>query len=121
MTGSDPNPDPGSGPRSGHRSGQRSGRLRDAIRGKWGDLRERLMSGAVLAVVGLILLFSSGIWLRLGVSAVVGVMIWELARLTGQHQANLINVSIRHAKADPGSLFAAVELAITMAKARGRA
>ncbi len=82
MTGSDPNPDPGSGPRSGHRSGHRSGRLRDAIRGKWGDLRERLMSGAVLAVVGLILLFSSGIWLRLGVSAVVGVMIWELARLT---------------------------------------
>ena len=30
----------------------------------------------------------------------------ELARLTGQHQANLINVSIRHAKADPGSLLA---------------
>lgn len=32
--------------------------------------------------------------------------IGELARLTKQHQANLINVSIRHAKADPGTLLA---------------
>ena len=30
----------------------------------------------------------------------------ELARLTRQHDANLINVSIRHAKADPGTLLA---------------
>ncbi|MGL4315902.1 MAG: FAD-binding oxidoreductase [Pseudomonas sp.] len=30
----------------------------------------------------------------------------ELARLTRQHRANLINVSIRHAKADPGTLLA---------------
>src|SRR5690606_28553699 len=30
----------------------------------------------------------------------------ELARLTDEHRANLINVSIRHAKADPGSLLA---------------
>ncbi|WP_068825291.1 FAD-binding oxidoreductase [Pseudomonas sp. BMS12] len=30
----------------------------------------------------------------------------ELARLTRQHQANLINISIRHAKADPGTLLA---------------
>ena len=30
----------------------------------------------------------------------------ELAHLTRQHQANLINVSIRHAKADPGTLLA---------------
>lgn len=61
---------------------RKSGRLRDAIRGKWGDLRERVLSGAILAVVGLILLFSAGLWLRLGVSAVIGVMMWELARLT---------------------------------------
>ena len=74
MTGSDPNPGPNPGPRSG--------RLRDAIRGKWGDLRQRLLSGSVLALVGPVLLFSSGIWLRLGVSAIVGVMMWELARLT---------------------------------------
>lgn len=32
--------------------------------------------------------------------------IGELARLTRQHHANLINVSIRHAKADPGTLLA---------------
>ncbi|MBB1518832.1 FAD-binding protein [Aquipseudomonas guryensis] len=30
----------------------------------------------------------------------------ELARLTDEHQANLLNVSIRHAKADPGTLLA---------------
>ncbi|QKE65373.1 FAD-binding oxidoreductase [Aquipseudomonas campi] len=30
----------------------------------------------------------------------------ELARLTDKHQANLLNVSIRHAKADPGTLLA---------------
>ena len=30
----------------------------------------------------------------------------ELARLTRQHNANLLNVSIRHAKADPGTLLA---------------
>ncbi|WP_437880186.1 FAD-binding oxidoreductase [Pseudomonas sp. LRF_L74] len=32
--------------------------------------------------------------------------IGELARLTRQHDATLINVSIRHAKADPGTLLA---------------
>jgi FAD/FMN-containing dehydrogenase len=39
-------------------------------------------------------------------SAQLERFVGELARLTGQHRANLINVSIRHAKADPGSLLA---------------
>lgn len=62
---------------------RKSGRLRDAIRGKWGDLRQRILSGSVLAVVGLALLLSTGLWLGLGISVVIGVMMWELARLTG--------------------------------------
>ncbi|MFT4013495.1 MAG: phosphatidate cytidylyltransferase [Paracoccus sp. (in: a-proteobacteria)] len=59
-------------------------RLRDKLKpGKWGDLRKRFGWGAALLAVGVVLLLSSGLWLRLGVSAVVGVMMWELARLTG--------------------------------------
>ena len=59
-------------------------RLREAIRhGNWGDLGRRVLSGAVLTVLGVVLLVSSGLWLRFGVSFVVGLMMWELARLTG--------------------------------------
>ncbi len=61
---------------------RKSGRLRDAFRGNWADLRARVLSGLALAAVGLLLLFSTGIWLRLGVAAVNGFMMWELARLT---------------------------------------
>ncbi|UFM63509.1 phosphatidate cytidylyltransferase [Paracoccus sp. MA] len=66
--------------------GPQPGRLRGALqrgRDKWADLWPRVLSGAVLAVLGLLLLLSSGLWIRLGVSAVIGVMMWELARLTG--------------------------------------
>lgn len=48
----------------------------------WSDLRVRLGSGLVLAAVGLALVLSTGLWLRIGISALSGVMIWELARLT---------------------------------------
>lgn len=59
-------------------------RLRDRLKpGKWADLRKRFGWGALLLVLGVILLLSSGLWMRFGVSAVVGLMMWELARLTG--------------------------------------
>lgn len=59
-------------------------RLRDRLKpGKWADLRKRFGWGALLLVLGVILLLSSGLWMRVGVSAVVGLMMWELARLTG--------------------------------------
>ncbi|WP_199262545.1 phosphatidate cytidylyltransferase [Paracoccus binzhouensis] len=61
-------------------------RLRGALqrgRDKWADLWPRVVSGLVLAALGLVLLLSSGLWLRLGVAAVIGLMMWELARLTG--------------------------------------
>lgn len=65
--------------------GSKRKRLRGALqrgRDKWADLRPRVISGGILAVLGLLLLLSSGLWLRLGVSVVTGLMMWELARLT---------------------------------------
>jgi len=75
MSGDDPRP-----------GGQPPGRLLNALRrgrDKWADLWPRMLSGVVLAVLGLALLLASGLWVRLGVSAVIGLMMWELARLTG--------------------------------------
>lgn len=48
----------------------------------WGDLGPRVMSAAVLVLLGGALLLSSGLWLVAGVSALCGGMMWELARLT---------------------------------------
>lgn len=59
-------------------------RFRDKLKpGKWADLRRRFGWGALLLVLGIVLLLSSGLWMRLGVSLVAGLMMWELARLTG--------------------------------------
>lgn len=59
-------------------------RFRDKLKpGKWADLRKRFGWGALLLVLGIILLLSSGLWMRIGVSVIVGLMMWELARLTG--------------------------------------
>ncbi|MTH64746.1 phosphatidate cytidylyltransferase [Paracoccus shanxieyensis] len=59
-------------------------RFRDKLKpGKWADLRKRFGWGALLLVLGVILLLSSGLWMRLGVSVIAGLMMWELARLTG--------------------------------------
>ncbi len=53
----------------------------------WSDLTSRFLSGAVLIILGALLLISSGIWLRVGVSVICGGMMWELAQLTGwRHQ-----------------------------------
>ncbi|NHF72222.1 phosphatidate cytidylyltransferase [Paracoccus xiamenensis] len=54
-----------------------------AAGGNWADLRTRLVSGVILALLGLGLLLSSGLVLRAGLSVLVGLMMWELARLTG--------------------------------------
>ncbi|KGJ06204.1 phosphatidate cytidylyltransferase [Paracoccus halophilus] len=53
------------------------------MRERWNDLGARVLSGAVIAVIGLALLLSSGLWLRAGVAVVTGLLMWELARLTG--------------------------------------
>ncbi|WBU59105.1 phosphatidate cytidylyltransferase [Paracoccus albus] len=51
-------------------------------KGSWTDLRVRVISGVVLAVLGLGLLASHGLLLMFGVSVLVGLMMWELTRMT---------------------------------------
>lgn len=53
-----------------------------ASKGNWSDLKARVMSGVVLALLGLGLLASSGLVLTFGVSVLIGLMIWELVRMT---------------------------------------
>lgn len=55
----------------------------DKTGGQWGDLRTRVASGVILAALGVGLLVSSGAVMRAGLSVLVGLMAWELARLTG--------------------------------------
>lgn len=55
----------------------------DKTGGQWGDLLTRVVSGVILAVLGVGLLVSSGAVMRAGLSVLVGLMAWELARLTG--------------------------------------
>ena len=55
----------------------------DKTGGQWGDLRTRVVSGVILAALGGGLLVSSGAVMRAGLSVLVGLMAWELARLTG--------------------------------------
>ncbi len=53
----------------------------------WADLGARIASAGVLAILGALLIFSSGLWLRIGVSILIGGMLWELARLTAWRHA----------------------------------
>lgn len=55
----------------------------DKTGGQWGDLRTRVVSGVILAALGVGLLVSSGAVMQAGLSVLVGLMAWELARLTG--------------------------------------
>ncbi|MDJ0639356.1 MAG: phosphatidate cytidylyltransferase [Paracoccaceae bacterium] len=51
--------------------------------GKWGDLWQRLASGGLAALVGLYLMWIGGLPFKLLVSAIVGLMVWEVARMSG--------------------------------------
>lgn len=46
---------------------------------KWDDLAPRLISAAVMVVVGLLAVSLGGIWWHLLIAAVSGIMVWELA------------------------------------------
>jgi len=54
-----------------------------AASGQWDDLATRLISGATLGAIGLVLAWLGGFWFHLLVCAVCGTMIWELARMLG--------------------------------------
>lgn len=51
--------------------------------GKWADLTKRVLSALVLLAIAAALLLAEGIALRLLVSTLTGITIWELARMTG--------------------------------------
>jgi phosphatidate cytidylyltransferase len=56
--------------------------MSDAAR--WGDLAARTLSGVILAVVGLGVLVAGDPWLSVFASLSAGLMIWELAVMTGR-------------------------------------
>ena len=51
--------------------------------GKWSDLSQRLMSGGIAAILGIWLMWIGGLPFKLLVAAVVGLMVWEVARMVG--------------------------------------
>lgn len=50
--------------------------------GRWGDLRKRVLSAAVMVTVGAVEIWLGGLAFALMVLGVCGAMIWELARIT---------------------------------------
>lgn len=51
--------------------------------GKWADLSRRVASTIVLLAIGVVLAFTTGIWLHLGISVICSITFWELAAMTG--------------------------------------
>ena len=52
------------------------------MRADWGDLRARVISAAVMLGIGGVEIWLGGVWFLVLVAALIGVMIWELCRLT---------------------------------------
>ena len=52
-----------------------------ATSSKWGDLSQRMLSGGLAAAVGLWLMWVGGIPFKLLISGIVGLMVWEVARM----------------------------------------
>lgn len=57
--------------------------MSDAASGRWNDLTQRLISGGIAAGVGLYLTWIGGLPFSLLVAAIVGIMVWEVARMVG--------------------------------------
>lgn len=56
--------------------------------GKWGDLAPRLISGAALAVGGLLLVRLGGPWFAALATVAGGLMVWELAAMTDRSRTD---------------------------------
>ncbi len=84
---------------------------------KWGDLRPRLLSAAIMALVGLAAILLGGVWFAALVAAATGVMIWELTRMmdSTRSEAALVLGTLAAvavlASATFGSLYAIAALA----------
>ncbi len=51
--------------------------------GRWDDLLVRVASGLVMAIVGALAIWLGGLTFKLLICVVVGVLVWELARMCG--------------------------------------
>jgi phosphatidate cytidylyltransferase len=51
--------------------------------GHWGDLGQRVVTGVILAGVSLAAFWLGGLWLAVYVALIVGIIVWELAGMTG--------------------------------------
>ena len=51
--------------------------------GQWGDLAQRLLSGGLVAVLGLFVIWVGGLAFHILVSVIAGIMVWEVARMIG--------------------------------------
>jgi len=49
--------------------------------GAWSDLSTRLISAAIMALVGLVVVWAGGLVFQTAIAAVCGIMIWELVRM----------------------------------------
>ncbi|MES2143237.1 MAG: phosphatidate cytidylyltransferase [Pseudomonadota bacterium] len=50
--------------------------------GRWGDLRPRLISAAVMLAVGAVEIWLGGLWFLVLITALTAIMVWELALMT---------------------------------------
>jgi len=57
--------------------------------GQWNDLSQRLLSGGIAAAIGLWLMWLGGLPFKLLVAAIVGLMVWEVARMVGAKQLSV--------------------------------
>ncbi|MWP36625.1 phosphatidate cytidylyltransferase [Rhodobacter sphaeroides] len=62
-------------------------------KGRWGDLRRRMISAAIMLSVGAIEVWLGGVPFALLVIALTGLMLWELARMTAP-QRTLPNILV---------------------------
>lgn len=89
--------------------------------GKFADLAPRIATAVVLVAVGGAAVWAAGVWFAVLISAISGVMIWELARMLGADQGRslglgtLAGAALMVAWAVPLGLALPLMLAVPMA------
>ena len=89
---------------------------------KWADLRQRMISGLLLALVGIVAVRLGGIWFTALTTVATGLMLWELAAMLGAGRKALIACAL-----GAGAIVAArvtsgpIEIAMLVAVAAGAA
>ncbi|SIO18578.1 phosphatidate cytidylyltransferase [Rhodovulum sp. ES.010] len=60
-----------------------------AAKGAWEDLSARVLSGAAMAVAGVVLIALGGVWFAALAALVSGIMVWEVARMMAPGSGSL--------------------------------